>query len=122
MNTAQIKALAVFSVFMIIGFGPISPGCLIGMFIVLKRPDWFAKLIGTMYADLPGAAAPGLTYTEEQIRSARRRFFLCLLTLFILDIAPVPMTPVIAFGVILLRPSWFYRAVCGVYGKALTGL
>jgi hypothetical protein len=33
-NKAQIQCLAVFSVFAIIGFGPISPGCLIGMFIV----------------------------------------------------------------------------------------
>jgi hypothetical protein len=35
MNLAQIKCLSVFAVFAIIGFGPISPGCLIGMVVVL---------------------------------------------------------------------------------------
>lgn len=44
MNPAQLKCLGVFSLFAIIGFDPISPGCLIAMYIVTMRPDWFLAL------------------------------------------------------------------------------
>ena len=49
MNLAQIKCLSVFAVFAIIGFGPISPGCLIGMVVVLMRPKWFLALTLAIY-------------------------------------------------------------------------
>ena len=48
-NTTQLKCLLVFSVFAVIGFGPISPGCLMGMFIVIKRPQWFLTLADNIY-------------------------------------------------------------------------
>lgn len=115
MNPAQIKSLAVFAVFAVIGFGPVSPGCLIGMYVVAMRPRWFVRLITDMYADLPEPLPDGLAKTAEQIKQARIKCFLCLLGLFIIDIAPVPVTPVIAFGVILLRPRQFYRVVSDIY-------
>ena len=49
MNLAQIKCSSVFAVFAIIGFGPISPGCLIGMVVVLMRPKWFLALTLAIY-------------------------------------------------------------------------
>lgn len=104
-----------FAVFAIIGFGPISPGCLIGMYIVLMRPDWFLQLADDMYG-YPQAL--GTAITVEQTKTSRIKCFLSLLTLFILDIAPVPVTPVIAFVIILSRPQWFHRIVRNVYGKA----
>lgn len=109
-NVTQIKCLAVFSVFAIIGFGPISPGCLIGMTIVLVRPQWFLTLIENMYASLAIAHSP------EQSLQSRIKCFCGLLTLFIIDILPVPVTPVIAFVIILARPAWFYRLVLNIYG------
>lgn len=119
-NAAQIKCLSVFSIFAIIGFGPVSPGCLIGMSIVALRPQWFLRLMDNMYANkpLPERACP--TRTEAQTKQARIRCFLSLLGLFIIDIAPVPVTPVIAFGIILSRPLWFYRVVLNVYGRSKT--
>ncbi|MDD5114552.1 MAG: hypothetical protein PHC94_11085 [Methylobacter sp.] len=45
MNFAQIKCLSVFALFAIIGFGPVSPGCLIGMYMVIMRPDWYLRLV-----------------------------------------------------------------------------
>ncbi|SJM89805.1 conserved hypothetical protein [Crenothrix polyspora] len=47
----------------------------------------------------------------------RIKCFLSLLGLFIIDIAPVPVTPVVAFAIILSRPMWFYRMVAISYGK-----
>lgn len=111
LNKAQLKCLAVFSVFMLIGFGPVSPGCLIGMFITWQRPLWFLRLIKTMY----NQPLEPLIKTAEQIKKARIKCFLSLLTLFIIDIAPVPVTPVIAFMIILSRPLWFYKVVLNMY-------
>jgi hypothetical protein len=108
-NSAQLKCLAVFSVFAIIGFGPISPGCLIGMYIVLRRPDWFLALVTQLYENTP--VIPALKPSS----AIRLKSFLSLLTLFIIDIAPVPVTPVIAFAIIFIRPQWFYNTVIGVY-------
>ncbi|MFZ2450994.1 MAG: hypothetical protein WAW36_10790 [Methylovulum miyakonense] len=116
MNPAQIKCLAVFAVFAVIGFGPVSPGCLIGMAVVAMRPRWFWALVTDMYADLPEPLPDCPAKTEGQTKETRIKCFLCLLGLFILDIAPVPVTPVIASGIILLRPTAFYRVVSGVYG------
>ena len=118
MNLTQLKCLAVFSLFAVIGFGPISPGCLIGMYIVLMRPQWFNELIGNLYANetlpLQATFPPDST---KQTRQARIKCFLSLLGLFIVDIAPVPVTPVVAFGIILGRPLWFYKVAANVYGK-----
>ncbi|MDD5227737.1 MAG: hypothetical protein PHN45_12575 [Methylococcales bacterium] len=112
-NLAQTKCLAVFSIFAIIGFGPISPGCLIGMSIVLMRPMWFWNLIGDLY-DNPQPYQ--LSFSTES-KQTRKKVFLCLLCLFIIDIAPVPVTPVVAFCIILSRPLWFYQLVAKIYGQ-----
>ena len=110
MNKAQLKCLAVFSLFAIIGFGPISPGCLIGMFIVLMRPVWFWDLTQDLYQ-------PRIPALKEVSTAVRVKAFAYLLTLFLIDIAPVPVTPVIAFAIILIRPTWFYRLVVGIYSR-----
>lgn len=113
MNKTQIKCLIVFSIFAIIGFGPISPGCLIGMFVVIYRPRWFWQVAVNLYADRPIATKPDIS--ESQSQQARKKCFLSLLALFTLDIAPVPVTPVVAFFIILARPKWFYRVVAEIY-------
>lgn len=116
MNSTQIKCLSVFTIFAMIGFGPISPGCLIGMYIVLFRPFWFWTLTGNLYAKkrLPQTI---VEINTIQTKQTRKKCFLCLVGLFILDIAPVPVTPVVAFAIILSRPKWFYQAVARIYGK-----
>ena len=113
MNLTQFKCIAVFSIFAIIGFGPISPGCLIGMYSVVMRPQWFLQLTHNLYAN-----HQSLNDTVEKIeasRNVRKKTFLFLLCLFILDIAPVPVTPVVAFMIILSRPKWFYTLVLNIY-------
>lgn len=45
MNSAQIKCLSVFALFAIIGFGPVPPGCLIGVYMVIMPPDWYLRLV-----------------------------------------------------------------------------
>jgi len=115
MNVAQIKCLSVFSLFAIIGFGPVSPGCLIGMYIVVMRSEWFLRLVKNMYGN---PLASNSIVIVQQTKNSRIKSFLSLLTLFIIDIAPIPVTPVIAFLIILSRPQWFYRAVRNVYGEA----
>ena len=111
MNPAQLKCILVFSLFAIIGFGPISPGCLIGMYVVIKRPKWFIDLADNLYIDKHIFDAS----TEDQAKKTRKKCFLCLFILFIIDIAPVPVTPIIAFIIILSRPQWFYHTIKAVY-------
>jgi hypothetical protein len=115
MNLAQIKCLSVFAIFAVIGFGPISPGCLIGMFVVLIRPKWFLALILAMYQTKPRLKYKDALNTITYVENARIKAFLSLLTLFLIDIAPVPVTPIIAYGIILVRPLWFYYWVVSVY-------
>ncbi len=113
MNLAQLKLISVFSVFAIIGFGPISPGCLIGMYVVLMRPMWFWNLIGNLYVN----PRPFQLAFSPESKQTRKKVFLFLLCLFIIDIAPVPVTPVIAFCIILSKPLWFYQIVTKIYGQ-----
>jgi len=119
MNAAQFKCLLVFSIFAIIGFGPVSPGCLIGMYIVIARPQWFISLSSDLYDNKPHFLARLGADSEKQTRQARIKCFLCLLGLFIIDITPIPTTPIIAVFIIFSRPVWFIRAIGGVYGKDL---
>ena len=110
MNVAQFKALLIFLLFAVIGFGPISPGCLIGMYVIVSRPAWFSVLIEDIYA--------GKTVMGSELPAAppvRLKAFLSVLTLFIIDILPVPVTPVIALTIIFSRPFWFYQIVQRVY-------
>ena len=108
-----MQLLSVFSVFAIIGFGPISLGCLIGLFVVLFRPDWFWQLAVNLYA---GRSIPAINHiSAEQSKQARKTCFLNLLGLLIIDIAPIPVTPMIAFIIILARPEWFYRLIATIY-------
>jgi len=108
MNNTQLKCLSVFALFAIIGFGPVSPGCLIGLYVVIMRPNWFLQLTDKLYSN---RTVPSLSATNN----IRIKAFICLLTLFIIDIAPIPVTPVIAFVIILKRPQWFHRIIMGVY-------
>ena len=67
MNPAQLKCILVFSLFAIIGFGPISPGCLIGMYIVVKRPRWFIDLTDNLYIDRSKWFFDSLSLLEDNI-------------------------------------------------------
>lgn len=116
-NLAQAKCLVVFSVFAIIGFGPISPGCLIGMYVVLMKPMWFWNLVGDLYAKPLQYHPISEVDIVNQAKRTRKKSFLFLLCLFIIDIAPVPVTPVIAFCIILSRPLWFYQVVVKIYAQ-----
>lgn len=111
MNLTQIKCLSVFAIFAIIGFGPISVTCLIGMYVVLMRPQWFWELICNLYAKLP------LPQPVKHIHHARIKCFLSLVGLFIIDIAPVPVNSVIAIIIVLSRPMWFYSLAANIYDK-----
>ncbi len=115
MNRAQLKCLAVFSVFAIIGFGPVSPGCLIGMYVVITRPRWFLELARGVYAIGNGSTSLAVAGQSEPAWPVRKKCFLSLLCLFLVDIAPVPVTPTVAFVILLARPWWFYRMVETIY-------
>ena len=109
MNIAQLKLSLTFSVFAIIGFGPVSPGCLIGIYIVIFRPSWFWRLIQALYLGIP------FEDDGEVDRLIRLKTLTVLITLLIIDILPYPVTPAIAFPIIFLRPAWFFRVVHDVY-------
>ncbi|MEI7838899.1 MAG: hypothetical protein WCJ11_00185 [Methylococcaceae bacterium] len=113
MNVAQIKCLAVFSIFAIIGFGPVSPGCLIGLYIVALRPIWFGKLVGDLYEK---PFQKGANFSPKIITKSRIKTFCVLFCLLLIDIAPVPVTPTIAFLIILSKPLWFYLNIKHIYG------
>jgi hypothetical protein len=42
---------------------------------------------------------------------------LALLTLMILEIGPIPITPILLLYVVLFRPVWFYEWVLNIYDK-----
>jgi hypothetical protein len=115
MNKTQLKFFIVFSIFAVIGFGPVSPGCLVGMYIVIMRPIWFLQLVYDLYNNPEDL---GFIVANES-KKIRIKTFLCLLTLFIIDIAPVPVTPFIAFVIILSRPQWFLQVIKGVYSDII---
>jgi hypothetical protein len=115
MNRALAKCLLVFSAFAVIGFGPISPGCLIGFYVVLARPPWFIELVRELYTRQDGQRLYPAPPNPPHPRRTRRKCFFSLLALFIADIAPVPVTPAVAFVILLSRPRWFYETVEAVY-------
>jgi hypothetical protein len=117
MNSTQVKCIAVFSLFAIIGFGPVSPGCLIGLYIVVKRPMCFSALIGNLYEK---PLLQDMNYSLDRVTKSRRKTFLILFCLLLIDIAPVPVTPTIAFVIILSRPLGFYQNVKNIYGNKLS--
>lgn len=114
MNSAQIKCIMVFSVFAVIGFGPVSPGCLIGMYAVATRPRWLIELVRQLYTR-NGAKLYALPPPPPNPRLTRKKCFLSLIGLFVVDILPVPVTPVVAFFILLLRPQWFYNLIEVIY-------
>jgi len=124
MNEAQVKSLLVLSVLAIIGFGPLSFTCLIGIYVVLGRPPWFYQLTREIYRGTnPGVQAmkPARPARSGSLALGSRFLtFLGLLLLLILDIAPVPVTGVIAIYVVLTRPEWFQQLVFNIYGGAHT--
>jgi len=51
---ARIKCAIVFIVLMIFSIGPVPVTSTIGLFVVIFRPNWFKKLVLTIYADKEG--------------------------------------------------------------------
>jgi hypothetical protein len=117
MNFTQLKCLLVFGVFAVIGFGPVSPGCLIAMYSILVRPRWLLEMARRLYEQAGQPLYPAPPSEADGSQKMRIKAFLGFLVLFIVDIAPYPVTPSIAIPVILLRPRWFYDLVERVYGR-----
>jgi hypothetical protein len=114
MNGTQIKCFLVMTVLAIIGFGPLSLTCLIGLYVVLARPRWFQTVTRKLYRNLSSDATdPPDGFSGTMV--TRLKCTLCLLLLLVLDIAPVPVTGFIGLYVIALRPSWFKQLVERIY-------
>ncbi len=43
--------------------------------------------------------------------------FLILAVITILEIGPIPITPLVLLWVVVFRPLWFYELVLKIYGK-----
>jgi len=43
--------------------------------------------------------------------------FLILVVISIIEVGPVPITPVLLIYIVLFRPPWFYEWVLKIYGK-----
>ena len=121
MNGTQLKCLLVMMVLAIIGFGPLSLTCLIGMAFVVGRPHWFYLVVMNLYRDSncePTDCSPKHDDKGFDVTVVRIQCFLCLLVLLVLDIAPVPVTGSIGLYVVILRPPWFRALVekmyCGI--------
>jgi len=112
-NAAQLKCFALFPLFALIDFGPVSPWCLMGLYIVLMRPEWFLHLVKRIYSHPRHSAF----ITTKQTRIARVTSFLALLGLLIIDIAPLPVSSLLALAILLVKPKWFYRTVIDIYGE-----
>jgi hypothetical protein len=119
MTSIQIKCLLVMAVLALIGFGPLSLTCLIGFYILAARPNWFLVVVCELYRDSAiSTAGPAFaTSARSPAVVVRVKTAVVLLTLLILDIAPVPVTGTIGLFVILTRPAWFERLVYAIYGQ-----
>jgi len=105
----------------IIGFGPLSLTCLIGMYVVVARPSWFYTVVVDLYRDANPIPMPGMVATRKHHSSAlgvRLEVFMSLFVLLVLDIAPVPVTGSIGLCIVILRPLWFRTLVEKMYGGA----
>ncbi len=112
----QIKCLMVMILLSLIGFGPISLTCLIGLYVVIARPDWFLLVARNLYirSDSPATQSANATDYSNSVYP-RIKAFLSLIALLILDIAPVPVTGFIGLIVVISRPPWFKNLVEGIY-------
>ncbi|MGX2030738.1 hypothetical protein [Methylocaldum gracile] len=118
MNSTQIKSFLFLTVLAIIGFGPLSLTCLIGLFIVVRRPERFYQVVENLYRGTACGSidcAPGQHGHGSEARKARIKSFLCLFILLVLDIAPVPVAGSIGLYVVLIRPCWFKTLVERIY-------
>lgn len=43
--------------------------------------------------------------------------FLILVVVSILEISPIPISPLVLIWVVLFRPNWFYEVVLKIYDK-----
>ncbi len=112
----QIKCLMVMILLSFIGLGPISLTCLIGLYVVIARPAWLLRVTRNLYQR---SNSPGLESADGSASSnslyPRIKAFISLVTLLILDIAPVPVTGFIGLSVVISRPPWFKNLVEGIY-------
>ena len=112
----RIKCLLVMLLFSLIGFGPLSLTCLIGIYVVLVRPAWFIRVARNLYL------RPNVSVKSENMPSVpagnflvRGKAFINLVMLLILDIAPLPIAGIIGLTVVLFRPVWFIELVEQIY-------
>lgn len=118
MNYTRIKSFLVFLVFSIIGFGPVSLTCLIGMYIVIRRPPWFHEVVRNLYHDNstgPELYPPRQRQIDLAPSAIRVKCFLSLVFLLVLDIAPVPVAGSIGLYIVIMRPHWFKALVENIY-------
>lgn len=102
---------AVLRCFAIIGLGPVSPGCPIGMYSVMARLQWMLRVVRGFYPREGQPIHPMPPIEPGISTQVRSKAFLTFLTLFLIDIAPYPVTPSLAIPIILIRPRWFFEWV-----------
>jgi len=112
----QHKCLIVMILLSLIGFGPISLTCLMGLYVVIARPTWFLRVTRNLYLR-SNSLIDASTDSSGSSNSSypRIKTFVSLMTLLILDIAPVPVTGFIGLIVVINRPPWFKNLVEGIY-------
>lgn len=116
--TTRTRFFLVLLVLSVLGFGPVSLTALIGVVVVLKRPDWFLRAVFDIYRDSHQTLPVN---TTDRPQSAARwgiriRTVITLAGLMILDIAPVPIVGAIGLWIVTFRPAWFLLLVARIYG------
>jgi hypothetical protein len=87
------------------------------MYSVVARPQ---RLLGVTRALYQRQGVPMFSMSSIESESSKRirlKAFLSFLILFLIDIAPYPVTPSIAIPIILIRPRWFYEWVERIYAN-----
>jgi hypothetical protein len=117
MNGTQLKCILVMAAIDVVGLGPLCITCLLGMGILVGRPEWFRVLVRDLYQG-KGALAAESRAGEGQPNSlsTRVKCFLALSVLMVVDILPVPVAGSIGMYVAVLRPMWFRDLVDRIYG------
>ncbi|WP_460035749.1 hypothetical protein [Methylothermus subterraneus] len=115
MNRTQLKCLLVMIVLALIGFGPLSLTCLIGLFVVIARPRWFFELVQDLYRNGGNKVPFAPPARSAAANVARCKAFVCLIGLLLLDIAPVPVAGSLGLYLVIARPKWFKAFVETLY-------
>jgi hypothetical protein len=80
-------------------------------------PYWMDNLLSVNLYLINWADAQNVNLIHFSRINMRIACLLILVIIAVLEISPVPITPLVLIWIVLFRPSWFYNLVLKIYEK-----